>query len=319
MANIMIKPRLAIIGTGNIAHFHCEAFTKAGFDISHAAGSLNSKKVEEFGRQHAIKNIFSNPNDVLKNHKEWDLLLLSPPTEKNNDYINKILDLEKPVLIEKPVAINPSDLLRFKKNDFKNIRVAYNRRFYSTIQRAREFISNENFVHTRMELPEGLNQEQGYQNVLLNSAHGIDLLLYLFPGLEIQNIYRFADDLGRFVTFKSQNDDLISLNMNWNSPSNFMLNLEGKELRLEIKPFEASNLFQGMDVIQPTAELPLRQYVPKKIESISSFPTKESLIKPGFLEQAMELRDILDGNDPQISASLHDAFRVQELLHRILY
>jgi predicted dehydrogenase len=115
MANIMIKPRLAIIGTGNIAHFHCEAFTKAGFDISHAAGSLNSKKVEEFGRQHAIKNIFSNPNDVLKNHKEWDLLLLSPPTEKNNDYINKILDLEKPVLIEKPVAINPSDLLRFKK------------------------------------------------------------------------------------------------------------------------------------------------------------------------------------------------------------
>lgn len=315
----MIKPRLAIIGTGNIAHFHCEAFAKAGFDISHAAGSLNSGKAGRFGRQHAIKNIFSDPNDILKVHREWDLLLLSTPTETNGDYINEILELGKPALIEKPVATSASDLLKFKRNDFKNIRVAYNRRFYATIQRAREFISNENFIHTRMELPEGVDPEKGYQAVLLNSAHGIDLLLYLFPGLEIQNIYRFADDLGRFVTFKSQNGDLISLNMNWNSPSNFMLNLEGKELRLEIKPFEASNLFQGMDVIESTPELPLRQYVPKNIESLSSFPTKESLIKPGFLEQAMELKNILEGNDPQISASLYDAFKVQELLHRILY
>ena len=43
----MKKPKLAIIGTGNIAHFHCEAFKKAGFIISHGAASYNSKNVEK--------------------------------------------------------------------------------------------------------------------------------------------------------------------------------------------------------------------------------------------------------------------------------
>ena len=44
MANIMTKPKLAILGTGKIAHFHVEAFRKAGFEITHGAASLNSKK-----------------------------------------------------------------------------------------------------------------------------------------------------------------------------------------------------------------------------------------------------------------------------------
>lgn len=318
MANIMIRPRLALIGTGNIAHFHCEAFAKAGFEISHAAGSLNSKTVEEFGQKHSIKNIFSNPHDILKNYQEWDAVLLSTPIDKNSDYLERILELDKPTLIEKPVATNKIDLSRFKENDFKNIRVAYNRRFYSTIQRAKEFIKDEDFVHLRMELPEKVKSTGDYEYVLSNSCHGIDLLLYLFKDLEIKNSFAFKNDLGRLVTLKSKNNNLVTLNMNWNSPANFMISLEGDRRRLEIKPFESASIFQGMEIIEPTDDLPLRRYVPKKIESISSFPHQDNLIKPGFLEQAIELKGILEGGEPEISASLYDAFKVQELLDKIL-
>jgi predicted dehydrogenase len=318
MANIMIKPKLALIGTGNIAHFHCEAFAEAGFEISHAAGSLNSKTVEEFGKKHSIKNVFSNPHDILKNHQEWDAVLLSTPIDKNIDYLEGILELNKPALIEKPVAINKVDLLRFKENDFKNIRVAYNKRFYSTIQRAKEFIKNEDFVHLRMELPENIKSTRNYEDVLSNSCHGIDLLFYLFTDLEIQNNYVFKNDLGRLVTLKSKNNNLVSLSMNWNSPSNFMISLEGDRRRLEIKPFESGSIYQGMDLIEPTEDLPLRRYVPKKIESISSFPHQDNLIKPGFLEQAIEFKNILEGGSPVISASLYDAYKAQELLDDIL-
>ena len=41
-----------------------------------------------------------------------------------------------------------------------------------------------------MELPEIVNTSEGYESVLLNSAHGIDLLNYLFPSLKIlKNIH----------------------------------------------------------------------------------------------------------------------------------
>ena len=32
VANFLKKPRLALLGTGNIANFHVEAFKKAGFE-----------------------------------------------------------------------------------------------------------------------------------------------------------------------------------------------------------------------------------------------------------------------------------------------
>jgi hypothetical protein len=73
-----------------------------------------------------------------------------------------------------------------------------------------------------------------------------------------------------------------------------------------------------MDLIEPTEDLPLRRYVPKKIESISSFPHQDNLIKPGFLEQAIEFKNILEGGSPVISASLYDAYKAQELLDDIL-
>lgn len=314
----MNKPRLAIIGTGNIANFHCDAFKQAGFDLSHAAGSKNSQNIESFSKKHIIQNIFKDPFDVLKNHEEWDVILLSTPTEKNIDYLDSIIELQKPALIEKPVATSPEYLSKFKQNDHPHIRVAYNRRFYSTIQNAKKFIINEGPVHAKMELPEVINKKGDYNGVLLNSAHGIDLLLYLFEDLQIINSYHFKKDTGRIILMKSKCGAIVNLTMNWNSPSNFMINIEGNAKRLEIKPFEDSRLFKGMKVIEPSDELPLRRYVPQEIESISSYPTKNQLIKPGFLEQALEMKKINEGRNPEISACLYDAFKVQNLLKEIL-
>ncbi len=318
MEDIVSKPRLAIIGGGNIANFHCDAFKKAGFDLSHAAGSKNSKNIVSFGKKHSIKNVFLDPFDILKNHEEWDVILLSTPTDKNFDYLDSIIELQKPALIEKPVWTDPQHLSRFKKNDYPQIRVAYNRRFYSTIQNARTFIINEKAVHARMELPEVVTPKGNYTGVLLNSSHGIDLLLYLFEDLQILNVNHFNNDAGRIILLKSKHGAIVNLTMNWNSPSNFMINIEGLAKKLEIKPFEDSKIFQGMQVIEPTDDLPLRRYIPKEIESISSYPSRNQLVKPGFLEQALEMKEIFKGKNPKISASLYDAFKVQKLLEQIL-
>tara|TARA_B110000008_G_scaffold278353_1_gene321894 strand:- start:235 stop:1194 length:960 start_codon:yes stop_codon:yes gene_type:complete len=318
MANIMNNPRLAIIGTGNIANFHCDAFKQAGFDISHAAGSKNSKNILPFSEKHLIQNIYMDPLDVLKKHDEWDIILLSTPTEYNFDYLDSIIELQKPALIEKPVAIDPQYLSRFKKNDHAQVRVAYNRRFYSTIQNAKKFISDEGAVHARIELPEMVNEIGNYNGVLLNSAHGIDLLLYLFEDIHLHDVYHYKNDAGRMAIFKSNCGTIINLTMNWNSPSNFMINIESGTKRLEIKPFEYSKVFQGMQVIEPSDDLPSRRYIPQEVDNTSSYPVKNQLVKPGFLEQALEMKNIFKGKGAGKSASLYDAFKVQKILKEIL-
>ena len=55
------------------------------------------------------------------------------------------------------------------------------------------------------------------------------------------------------------------------------------------------------------------------IEEFSSFPNKKNNFKPGFLEQALEMKDILGGTEPRISASLFDAYKVQKITQDILF
>ena len=318
VANFLKKPRLALLGTGNIANFHVEAFKKAGFEITFGAATLNSKKIKFFAKKHSLKKIFLDPLDLFRNEKEWDFLLVSIPTEKNKDYLPRILQLGKPCLIEKPVSADFKYLSRFSKNDFPFIRVAYNRRFYSTIQFAKDFIKKEGPVYTCIQMPEIVKPAGNYTNVFNNSAHGIDLINYLFEKTNIAHKSCFSKDSGRLIILKSEKNDLINLVMNWNSPSNFQINIEAKEKRLELKPFEDSNLFEGMEVVHPTKILPVRRYLPRRTFGVSSFPNQKNLFKPGFLEQANEMKNILHGKTPKISASLFDAYKAQKMLIEIL-
>jgi len=317
----MKKYRLAMLGTGDIANFHIEAFKKAGFEINMCASRLDSKRAEQFADTHSIENYYRDPFELIKDHKNWDIILLAIKTEDNFQYLNKIIDLDKLCLIEKPVSTDLNLLKDYTASSYPKIRIAYNRRFYKTMQIAKTFINENSPVICRMELPEYMNPDSPnkYESVLGNSVHGVDLLRYLFGELKIVNTTKLHSPYGRSSILKSNNKDKIDLLMNWNSPSNFSLNIEANGKRLELKPFETSKLFKGMDIIEPTEDLPLRRYIPKVIEEFSSFPNKKNNFKPGFLEQAFEMKDILNGAKPKISASLFDAYKVQKITQDILF
>ena len=320
MDDFMKKYRLAMLGTGDIANFHIEAFKKAGFEINMCASKMNSKRAEQFANTHSIENYYRDPFELIKDHKNWDIILVAIRTEDNFQYLNEIIDLEKLCLIEKPVSTDLNLLKNYTGTSHPKIRVAYNRRFYKTMQIAKTFINENSPVTCRMELPEGIDFQSNnkYDPVLLNTVHGIDLLRYFFGNLEIVNTTKLYSPEGRICTLKNKNNDKVSLLMNWNSPSNFSLNIEAKGKRLELKPFETCKMYKGMDIIEPTDELPIRRYVPKEIMSTSSFPDSENNLKPGFYEQAIEMKNILDNTTPKISASLFDAYKTMKLTQDIL-
>lgn len=314
----MKKFKLAIIGCGKIANFHAKAFLKSGFLITHCASSINSKSIKNFGEKFQVKNVYKDPTDLLKAHKEWDAILISVPIEKNAIYLNKIIKLNKVCLVEKPLSFNLDYLKKISKNKNELIRVAYNRRFYPTIQNALNFIKRKKKVFLRLDLPEVVKKKNNFYLVKANSAHGIDLINYLFNDLKIIDIIKFPYSNGRKVIFKSKEGSIIDLTMNWNSPANFLMQIEGSGERLELKPFETSVLYQGMKVIEPSKDFPLRSYFPKEKLILNSFNKKNIDIKPGFFEQAMEIKQMLKGKKPKISASVRDALIVQDLISKIL-
>ena len=155
-----------------------------------------------------------------------------------------------------------------------------------------------------------------------NSVHGFDILNYLIPNLKLYNIEKYEQpnkSFGKKAFLKSNRGDKAEIILNWNSPSNFSLLIDALPYRLEIKPFEKFKLFKGMKVIEPTKDYPLRQYVPKLVEEGTVFSRRDDfLFKPGFLEQALEFKKVVLGNEPNISAGIKDAKRASLLAHNIV-
>ena len=138
MASI-IKKKICLIGCGSIANFHVEALKKVGFKIYSIASSYNSKTIEAFAKKHKIKNFFFNPLDMIKKTgHEVDAFLITTPVDLSTKYLNILAKYKKPILLEKPGDFNFRKLYKFRNN--KNIYLAYNRRFYSSV----EFITVKN-------------------------------------------------------------------------------------------------------------------------------------------------------------------------------
>ena len=154
----MSKFKLALIGTGHIADFHVPALRNAGFEIIGCTGNIDSKTAPEFAKKHKIANLYNGTRDLSKNSEDWDGLVIAVTVENTIEVLNDFLIFKKPILVEKPISLTPENFDNFK--GIKSpVQVAYNRRFYSTIQRAKKFIEENSPCLIKMELPEQINFE----------------------------------------------------------------------------------------------------------------------------------------------------------------
>ena len=177
------KIRLALIGCGNIAHFHVKAFKKLGVNIYHCASSLNSKKVFSFAKKHSIKNVWNDPMELAKASHLWDGLILSSKTEAIPKILEILIKQKKPILVEKPVDIGTKYLKNFKSSCSHLIQVAYNRRFYPTIGELKNFIeSSKGKLLIKVIIPEKVkknkNNYKKFRHIFENSSHTIDILFF---------------------------------------------------------------------------------------------------------------------------------------------
>lgn len=321
--DVTTVPRLAIIGTSDIAMFHVDAAREAGFTVDHVAARPQSSTVDEFARRHAIPQSWADPMDLIAHDEKWDALIIASTTESVLDLLRAAVSTRKPVLVEKPVAVHSSALDGINCEE-PSVLVAYNRRFYASVAAARDFLAVGRPALVHCEIPESVRRNDAGQLVTapirLNSVHVFDLLNHLLGGLEVTDarlIEPGHPDNGGYMTCVSKRGDLCSISTNWNAPANFSLTIDREGERLELRPLEIATVYRGMKVIEPTQEVPIRRYVPQVVSSVVP-PDHEVRFKPGFVLQAQALRGLLDGKKSPIAANLTDARVALQFAERML-
>ena len=192
MASVMSKKRLAIVGSGNIVKFHLPAMRQAGFDVVSCCSSYKSSAAVEFAKQYDIPTVNESYKDLIDNESEWDALLIAISVEPTLKVLKEFIGMGKPILVEKPVSIS-SSLIDEIKTHTGHIQVAYNRRFYSSVDYAKKFITTNPNCLIKMFLPDNIDfgiprHAQEYLRIKENSVHGLDILNFLVPKMKLQYV-----------------------------------------------------------------------------------------------------------------------------------
>jgi predicted dehydrogenase len=318
------QARLAIVGSGEIAGFHVAAARRAGFVVEHVASRPNSATAKLFGQKFEIPNVWSEPEELIRQCSSWDAIILAVSTEAMVPLLELAIETGKPILAEKPVGLT-SVALTHLVDTSAPVLVGFNRRFYTPVQAAKDFIESGGPCLMHLELPEEvrIDQSTGFRelrSVRLNSVHGFDLVNYLASGLTIVDVHHVqsvSNRMGGVVVLRSARGDLCSISANWNAPANFSLAIDRDGERFELRPLEYGAIYRGMRVVEPTTETPIRKYLPQRVTEI--MPDIESInFKPGFVAQCRALVDLTNGESSPIAANLSDAKFALEIAESIM-
>ena len=105
----MTNPKLAIVGTGSMAHYHYKGFTAAGAEVV-AIADVDIARAHSFGEQRGIKHFYNTLSDMLANHLDLDAVSIITPNKFHHPLTIEALKKGKHVYCEKPPALNAAEM-----------------------------------------------------------------------------------------------------------------------------------------------------------------------------------------------------------------
>lgn len=320
---------VAIIGPGRIGFAHGEALNAIGHEISFVVNKdQNSTSTKVFRQRFPNARSLSNVDELIAHSALWDVVYLTCPTEFVLDYLKRLISINKPVFVEKPVALTSESLSDFDGNP--QIWVGFNRRHYLSVRKFKELVEQDTPSLITVTIPERssppLSENAGLPSLVIeNSIHVFDVLNFVFGGVSWSKADAFRSESESFMSISAlgssyTNQVPIVLSMCFDAPENFSISATSAKQRLELKPLEMLSVYSGMEVREPSEDVPIRSYSPVLKEQYLADVRPGA--KPGFVEQATELTQYLQGRShSRITASITDtlaALRSIESLARCI-
>lgn len=319
---LILKPKLALIGAGRIARSHIDAAVAAGFEVSCICGNDNSHRARQIASEYKTLEYFQNYRMLLKS--EFDAVSIIASTQPTWSILMDVQEKKVPILVEKPAT---TMLANFDNDLIQNNRVfvAYNRRFYSSVNKLkRKLIENEFFL-ARFNISElswdpAASLDKQHESILENSVHSLDLVRYLFGPCRIESVLRNMNKENLhsiLVLLKNHDEKLIEVMISFGLPVNTSIEVWFSDRTVICKPIEDFAEFVSMKMIQPDKFIKYKRYIPEKFKNWE-ISDSDSIFKPGFLEQYKEFFSVVAGDSPRNLATLTDARSVLELATKII-
>ncbi|MFC4357688.1 Gfo/Idh/MocA family protein [Halobium salinum] len=310
---------IALVGSGPISRYHVPALESVGLSVD-AVASMNpeSDTVDGLAAMFGIDRTYRGDGwENIFEGRELDGVVVATHVEGTPEALRRCLDLDIPVLVEKPVAWTAAAVGSLRRDAHERVLVGYNRRYYRTTWEAVQFLSDHDPVLATVELPAATD----LRSFLDMSVHGVDLLRHLFGDLEVLDTreHTVDDELRGFTaTLRSGAGDLVTVVGNWNAPSNVSISLDCGDTRFRIEPYEQARTYRGLRIEEPTSEIPVRRYIPREVDSTDLEPV-DFEYKPGFHRQARAFRRVVEGDSvSEPTATLRDAERALRLCESLL-
>ena len=227
-----------------------------------------------------------------------------------------LLDSEKPMLIEKPVALRSEQAKAFLRAARcpHNKMIGFNRRFYRPVLALKKELGTRTPKSVHVVVSEHLDHHRRNTGedvirhlVPFTSVHTIDLVQFLFENATVKAMYRTEE--GEFVSYNGLLESggmPIFLGINANDPSPVGFWVRFPDETWVLSPLETLRMYRGISV---DASGPVRRYTPAICGEVS----EEGPGKPGILEQ---MRAFLSGRYAE-GARLEDCVRQLELIDEI--
>lgn len=221
----MKSPRsIAIVGVGRAGLLHAKAARSIGLEVvSHASLSRHSPRSIEFQREFPDSRAFEANDQAICETAQ--IVVLATPPNVTHQVASQYFGRSPQLLIEKPVALATArvhELCRLADASGAKVVVGYNRRGYPAVSRVNEILQNDPPVNFQVQIVEDMQHVKASKADDLHSAylrhgsaaHFLDLVHYLFGGVEIDSIeiatstsesgfldYRFAGRCERGASF----------------------------------------------------------------------------------------------------------------------
>jgi predicted dehydrogenase len=319
---------IGFIGCGNIAHFHADVLKALGVSIIAVSAREHSPNIGLFSEKYVIRKQYTRWQEMLEN-ESLDALWVVATWNKMEEMLIPLIETGLPLFLEKPIALSSSIIkkaIAVHKRTQQYIQIGFNRRFYPFMGEIKTILEKGELRSVLVEIPESidLNNHDFAKNLwMINSSHILDLLMYFVGTLEIK--YACPSIKGNNKILSSYNALLetnqsipVHLSAEWNTANNFGITFFIDNQRITLKPLEIATIYDGVDVVEPTSDLPVRQYKPKKI--LEYFCVGKH--KPGFYEQADYFINTLKNytyTDEVKSATLKSSYEITRLIERILH
>ncbi len=285
--------KLAVIGYGNIAAKHLEAFRDLGVTVEAVCDAFSAAR--ERARKDGIAKTCETIAETMEKTRP-DAILCTVSFGQNTKVARELLPYGIPVLLEKPPALSMAELHELIELADKHqtpAMVAFNRRHYSVFRKALEMAGGlENVTGAFAEWGEepkflrdklGFSPEEVKLAVYDNSIHGIDFMAYAAGALVDPQVLTIGDPQDpttwrMTLQGKTEKNALAVFHSTWDSPARWRFSFTSPGKRFVFAPLETG-------AVQHEGS---RQLIPIEPDPI------DDQFKPGFHQQAAFFLSVME-------------------------